>query len=103
MSENIAADFDRIADLPPDPAEGNARFHGWILDRVPVNAREALDLGCGAGDFARLLTRRCDRVLGIDLSRRMIAIARERSRGIANLQFEQVDALAWDWPVDRFD
>ena len=103
MSEDVAGDFDRIAALPEDPAEGNARFHPWLLARVPAGADEALDLGCGSGVFARLLAKVTRRVLGIDLSPRMIAAARERSRGISNLEFQQVDVRDWQWPVGRFD
>jgi SAM-dependent methyltransferase len=103
MSNNIKADFDRIAALPADPADGNARYHRWLLDRVPAGAREALDLGCGSGDFARLLASRVERVLAVDLSPQMIALARQRSQGIANLEFQQMDALDWQWPENRFD
>lgn len=103
MSEDIAADFDRIAALPRDPADGNARYHAWLLDRVPAGAREALDLGCGSGDFARLLAGRAERVLAVDLSPQMLALARERSQGVVNLEFQQADLLEWEWPVNRFD
>jgi 2-polyprenyl-3-methyl-5-hydroxy-6-metoxy-1,4-benzoquinol methylase len=43
-----------------------------------VRERDALDLGCGEGYFSRELARRGARVTGIDLSDRLIELARER-------------------------
>lgn len=40
--------------------------------------RAALDLGCGSGLCAPMLRPRCDRLDGLDLSGRMVEIARER-------------------------
>jgi SAM-dependent methyltransferase len=99
----ISADFDRIAKLPADPADDTFRYHSWLLARVPPHTREALDLGCGSGDFARLLARRVTRVHAIDLSPQMIAAARARSPHPSNLTFELCDALAWDWPIAFYD
>ena len=50
---------------------------------------KAVDLGCGAGETAIALARaRPDlAVSGVDISHNLIAIARERGRGIANLDF----------------
>ncbi len=51
-----------------------------ILDRS-VKTREGLvvDLGCGSGLWANELTKARYRVLGIDISEAMIAIARSRT------------------------
>lgn len=101
--DEIAAEFDRIAELTGASRDHNERHHGWLLRRLPARIGEALDVGCGTGAFARLLARRCDRVTGIDLSPRMIDEARRVSRGVANLRFELADLASWPLPEASLD
>ena len=55
-----------------------AAEHADLLSLLPdVNERRVLDLGCGAGQLSRYLaTRGAAEVLGVDLSERMLALAR---------------------------
>jgi ubiquinone/menaquinone biosynthesis C-methylase UbiE len=100
----VQADFDRIALLSPEgELDNNARFHAHLLRHVPRPCRRALDVGCGTGSFTRLLASRCDRVTAIDLSPRMIEVARERSRGLANVDFVQADVTSHDLGREQFD
>ena len=57
----------------------------------------ALDIGCGAGELALELARGNaeSRVLGIDISAALLAVARERGQGLPNLAFEEADAARW--------
>jgi ubiquinone/menaquinone biosynthesis C-methylase UbiE len=73
------------------------------LKQLPPHCMEALDIGCGTGAFSRLLAQRSERVLGLDLSPRMIEIARERSRATPNVEYVVGDATAWPFPAARFD
>ncbi len=61
-----------------------------------VEGRRALDAGCGPGAFARLLAHRAARVVGVDLSPRMIEHARADALaagiGSERLRFEVADA-----------
>ncbi|NLK00595.1 MAG: class I SAM-dependent methyltransferase [Clostridia bacterium] len=52
-----------------------------------------LDVGCGAGKYALAMAGKCERVLGLDLSPKMIHLARKRARdeGITNVDFHCVD------------
>jgi len=52
-----------------------------ILRRAGVRRGLVVDLGCGSGIWADELTRRGYDVLGIDISRSMIALARKRAPG----------------------
>jgi predicted TPR repeat methyltransferase len=79
-TSTIRADFDRIALISHEGWNHNTHYHGFLLRQLPAHLGEALDLGCGTGAFARLLAQRAERVLGLDLSPRMIQVARERSR-----------------------
>ena len=55
----------------------NPAFLAFIGD---VRSRRVLDAGCGEGHNTRILARRGARMTGIDLSERMIALAREEER-----------------------
>ena len=54
--------------------------HGDLLALLPdVKGRRALDLGCGAGQLAQhLATTGAAEVVGVDVSERMLALAREQ-------------------------
>lgn len=55
-----------------------------VLDLLPdMRGCRALDLGCGFGDFCRLArSRGAASVQGVDISQRMLQVARERTVGI---------------------
>ncbi len=52
-----------------------------------------LDVGCGTGSYAFALSDRCKKVVGVDLSPRMIEIAKEKSRkeNVSNIEFYCAD------------
>ncbi|MBD3763486.1 MAG: magnesium protoporphyrin IX methyltransferase [Rhodobacterales bacterium] len=60
--------------------EGRDRMRGLMLDRLPADltGRRVLDAGCGTGAMAAELARRGAEVLAVDLSPRLIEIARDR-------------------------
>jgi len=74
---SVRATYDRIA-----AHFSKTREYAWpeveaFLDER--SGRVGLDVGCGNGRHAELLAERCDRTLGVDLSREMVATARARS------------------------
>jgi 2-polyprenyl-3-methyl-5-hydroxy-6-metoxy-1,4-benzoquinol methylase len=78
------------------PWSHNDHFHGWILRRLPVRRRRALDVGCGAGLLLNQLRGRFDEVLGVDADAAMAAVSAERFAGdpvvsVRHAQFEEVD------------
>ncbi len=110
-----------MCDTPPDAPPARAprsrfydgRLYAWILApllaglhervarEVPDGAR-VLDACCGTGAVALRVAPRCDRVLGVDLSPRMIAAA-ERARaasGQSNAAFRVGDVARLDDQVD---
>lgn len=64
-----------------------------------------LDVGCGAGATSLWLAERVrpGQVLGIDISAPLLARARERAEGIANLRFEHADAQTFAFPAGSHD
>jgi len=53
-----------------------------------------LDLGCGTGVAVREAAKVVHRAVGLDLSSGMIAQARDRSAGLANVEFVEGDTSA---------
>ncbi len=100
---SVQADFDRIALLDSAGFDHNAHYHRLILEALPKHAANALEIGCGSGEFSRLLAARCDRVTALDLSANMIAAAMQKSASLPHLEFRRQDVLHWDWPAAQFD
>lgn len=100
---SVEADFDRLALLDEEGWTANNHYHDLLLSHVPRNCEHALEIGCGTGAFARELARRCQRVLGLDLSAEMIRVARSRSGEFKNLEFQLADAMRYDFPQSHFD
>ena len=79
-----------------------------FLDAAAVTAGEAvLDVGCGAGRTALDLAPAAapGSVTGVDLSTRLLAIARERAAaaGVANVAFVRADAQVHPFPAGVTD
>jgi SAM-dependent methyltransferase len=57
----------------------------------------ALDIGCGAGELVERLARDAPsrRIIGVDLSERLIEVARARTAGLANARIDFADAAQW--------
>jgi ubiquinone/menaquinone biosynthesis C-methylase UbiE len=102
-AEIIQADFDRLALLSRDGWDHNSHYGNFLLKHIPQNCESALEIGCGTGAFARLMAKRAERVLALDLSPEMIQIARERSREYANIDFRVANVLEWKFPAGQFD
>src|SRR4051794_19826760 len=82
--------------------------HVALLDAVRIaRADRVLDIGCGNGRLTRDAARAAveGSALGIDLSSRMLARAREQAReeGLANCTFEQGDAQVFPFEAGAFD
>jgi SAM-dependent methyltransferase len=57
--------------------------------------RRALEIGCGAGSFTRLLATIADEVVAIDIAESAIERARQVSRS-DNVDFRVADIMQWD-------
>jgi ubiquinone/menaquinone biosynthesis C-methylase UbiE len=96
-------DFDRISALSQDGWSHNNHYHSFLLKHIsPSTELDALEIGCGTGDFTRLLAQRFRRVLALDLSPGMIEKAREGSRQYANIDFQVADAMTCEFPSEQF-
>jgi predicted TPR repeat methyltransferase len=72
----LAGVYDEIV---VDPCHGRlASFFEELWSADPAGVRSVLDLGCGSGLLAAELVARDYRVVGVDASEAMLAVARER-------------------------
>ena len=101
--ESIQSDFDRIALLDNEIWNHNAHYHRFLINQLPGSCRNVLEIGCGTGEFSRLLARRAEKVLALDLSPQMICLARERSKLYPNIDFIEGDIMTYQLPNDHFD
>lgn len=85
-----------------------AEYHRPFLDAAGIGSEHhVLDIGCGTGqttrDAARIATGGW--VLGVDLSSRMVDVARELAarEGVTNVEFLQADAQVHEFAPGSFD
>jgi SAM-dependent methyltransferase len=93
--EVVRDDFDRIARHSrglPDRIEPAAQR---LLGQLPPGRCRVLDIGCGTGALARRLATGGARVTGIDLSPRMIDVARVRTTDGLGIEYRVGDFMTW--------
>lgn len=76
------------------------------MDELKLEPSErVLDIGCGAGATSLALATRVapGEVLGLDISEPLLARARVRAEGVANLRFEAGDAQTFAFSGPPFD
>ena len=102
--------FEQVYGNGADPwASNDARYryqrrkYEVLLSLLPPGRRfgRALDLGCGLGGMARLLSSRADHVLGLDVAQSAVEQARLRHADVAHLHFEQADIRHLPTALDR--
>ncbi|MCB9134177.1 MAG: methyltransferase domain-containing protein [Anaerolineales bacterium] len=99
-SSKIRQDFDRIANLPDEGWNHNHHYHPYLLRHLPTQSdADALDIGCGTGTITRLLAQRFRRVLALDLSPRMIEVAKERSKEYPNIDYQVGEVMEYPLPA----
>jgi ubiquinone/menaquinone biosynthesis C-methylase UbiE len=75
-TDRVREDFDRLAILSGGGGwDHNSHYHPFLLRQLPERLGEALEIGCGTSELARLLAERYERVLAVDLSPSMIEAA----------------------------
>jgi len=88
--------------------EGVAGYHGRFLAAAAIETTaKVLDVGCGSGQTTRDAARcaATGSALGVDLSSRMIALARQltEKEHITNAIFRQADAQGYPFSEQYFD
>ncbi len=85
---------------------GDALIAAAVAESARLQAPWILDVGCGAGTTSLRLAERVEdaRVIGVDVSDALLAVARDRAAGAERVRFEAADASTWT-PAEetRFD
>ncbi|MCR4435999.1 MAG: class I SAM-dependent methyltransferase [Clostridiales bacterium] len=102
-AEIISGDFDRIAGVETDRWGHNNHYHRYLLKHLPEKIGSAVDVGCGTGEFTRLLAERSSEVTGIDLSHNMLSRALEKAKGIKNVSYVKADFMEYELEKEQYD
>lgn len=73
-----------------------------LIKSINPYAKQVLDLGCGTGNYTRLLNDSGYDVKGIDLSAEMLEIARQKNTDGCQIQYHHMDIRDFKL-ADRFD
>lgn len=89
IEKEISVVYDKIANVYHEYRSKNRLFWNEFIEKPAmlsllksVKSKRILDLGCGSGIHARLLKNRGANIYGIDISPRMIEIAKANVRGV---------------------
>lgn len=99
--EQIKNDFNKIASVTNTKKqkwEHNNHYYRYLLKYMPNQCNKSLDIGCGKGEFSRLLSLKSQQVIGIDLSEKMIHCAKEIT-DYPNVTFINTDVL--EYPIEN--
>ena len=98
----VAHGYDRVAEeyaaLEGEHEWPRMRWLREVLAQLPRDSR-VLDLGCGSGVPATLEIARKHLAIGVDVSARQIALAREN---VPSAEFTEADVLALEFPAHSF-
>ena len=105
LREKVRADFDTIAlALGREPRRDVlSPCESRLVGMLPERCDAVLEVGCGDGRVTRRLAQRARSVLALDLSPEMIRLARTRSSGVTNVEYQVADLLATSLPPVAFD
>ncbi len=102
-TEEVIASFDAIAKLAVGGWNHNNHYHRYLLRHVPLRRGLALDVGCGTGEFSRVLSGRFDTVIGIDFSPEMINVANQTGGAAKNVEYMCRDFAETEFADGSFD
>lgn len=100
-----ARDFDSVAEIYDRGLLGVPSVPGIFVAAMPSRRDKALDVGCGTGRVVGALAKHFKMVVGIDVSPRMIRLARERmaALGVTNAECNVMDLRDIRFPTEHFD
>ena len=102
LFDTIADRYDLITVLLSFGLDRRWKVRLADLAAIQAGAR-VLDLACGTGDIAFDLARRGAHATGLDLTHRMLALARRKPDASLTSRFIQGDMMALPFPAASFD
>ena len=99
-----AEGYDRWAAFYDDSDPSTSLDEPFLLRHLrPFPRCRILDLGCGTGRYLRRLTDSAYRIIGVDLSRNMLARARHQIADGTDLRLVQASATCLPFRPESFD
>lgn len=89
--------------MQDSPWNHNVHHYPALLRQLPPAPLRGLDIGCGAGEFARRLAERVAHVDAIDASAEMIERARSAGAGRENISYIQADIRSYPLEPASYD
>jgi ubiquinone/menaquinone biosynthesis C-methylase UbiE len=103
----VRTQYDRLADIY------DLRWRNYILNTLTFlrdwerikTQDNILDVACGTGEFERLLLEGnpSQKIIGIDISNRMLNVARKKYQTYPNVEFHQASVYSLPFESDSFD
>ncbi len=100
-----AAGYDENVRNETDPIRtGYTAVLDWVVEQAQIGAADiVVDLGMGTGNTAQRIAA-AKKIIGVDISANMLALAKPKLMHLSNLTFVQADLLAFFNQIDlRFD
>src|SRR3989344_8662482 len=96
-------DWEKIDEVTPFEIKQYVKeVHKYLLKHVKGNVL-ILEVGCGTGDFIKAIAGQVKKIVGLDVSPKLIKIARQNLSGIKNISLIQGDVWSLKLPKHHFD
>jgi SAM-dependent methyltransferase len=95
-SERAERLYAEIYDVSVFDWPGELDFYGDLAGQSPTSSNGVLEVGCGTGRITIPLARRGVNVAGLDVSRAMLDIARQKSGSMKNIEWILGDMRSFD-------
>lgn len=76
--------------------------HDYLLKHISGNVL-VLEVGCGTGDFIKEIAKQVEKVIGIDVSDKLIETAKNNLKDISNVSLIKADIDSTKIPKNYFD
>jgi SAM-dependent methyltransferase len=103
LTDEIREDFDRIALLTEQHGDAGGVYYNYVRRHLPPHCERTLEIGCGTGEFTRLMAEGAQRVFAIDLSPEMIRLAQQQSGDYPNIEYVVEDFMSLSLPDESYD
>lgn len=95
-TERAARFYAQTYDASVSDWPGEIDFYRGLAAEADSNGRAVLELACGTGRVAIRLAQDDVRVVGLDLSPAMLAVAQEKSAGMTNVRWVEGDMRSFE-------
>ncbi len=96
-------DFEKMITNPPKEVQEYLDNEIEFINTHLVKGKSILEIGCGFGRLLEILSKNSKKVTGIDYSKNLLRIARERLKDKKNIELHHMNAKKLDFKDNSFD